>query len=275
MSMENKATTPQSAQATQFATEATDEIAEIMNEIQSLQQSMAQAQAPRAPAAPAPATPAPAADIGMLEEFHASPGEASMEETLGSMKSEAAGPSLLEETTPAEQETQVKKATASMETHDAEVESLIEAEMAAEAGRAAAQAADARFDASTEAALDALDDVSTDLAQADHASTAPVDEDFAPPVRSSRQPAPAPAAASRPQPAARAAEPAPVAAESSMAASDGTMTMTLTGNMTLRLKYEFGGQEVSVRFGDQFLQLLLADGTEFKIPVGRKALKAA
>ncbi|MCM2279526.1 MAG: hypothetical protein NDJ89_15730 [Oligoflexia bacterium] len=50
---------------------------------------------------------------------------------------------------------------------------------------------------------------------------------------------------------------------------EGTLTMTLTGNMTLRLKYEFEGQEVTVGFQDGSLRVQLADGTEFKVPVGR------
>jgi hypothetical protein len=53
-----------------------------------------------------------------------------------------------------------------------------------------------------------------------------------------------------------------------------SLTMSLTGSMTLKLKYEFAGQEVTVGFSDEFLKVELADGTEFKIPVGRqKALR--
>lgn len=50
---------------------------------------------------------------------------------------------------------------------------------------------------------------------------------------------------------------------------DGCLTMTLTGNMNLKLKYEYGGQEVTVGFNDQFLIVQMADGTEFKVPVGK------
>lgn len=49
-----------------------------------------------------------------------------------------------------------------------------------------------------------------------------------------------------------------------------TLSMTLQGSMTLRLKYEFAGQEVSVGFSDDFFRIELADGTEFKIPVGKQ-----
>lgn len=58
--------------------------------------------------------------------------------------------------------------------------------------------------------------------------------------------------------------------------SSPSLTMSLTGSMTLRLKYEFAGQEVTVGFTDEYLKVELADGTEFKIPVGRqKALRRA
>ena len=48
---------------------------------------------------------------------------------------------------------------------------------------------------------------------------------------------------------------------------DGTMTMVLNGNMTLKLKYEIDGQEVTIGFADKMLKVQLADGTEFKIPL--------
>jgi hypothetical protein len=53
--------------------------------------------------------------------------------------------------------------------------------------------------------------------------------------------------------------------------SDGTLSMTLTGNMTLKLKYEFEGQEVTISFIDQSLRVQMTDGTEFKVPVTRNA----
>lgn len=61
----------------------------------------------------------------------------------------------------------------------------------------------------------------------------------------------------------------PMAKEKSPA-NEGSLTLSLSGSMTLKLKYEFEGQEVIVGFKDQFLQVTLADGTEFKVPVGRK-----
>ncbi|MBC7690327.1 MAG: hypothetical protein H7222_01035 [Methylotenera sp.] len=57
---------------------------------------------------------------------------------------------------------------------------------------------------------------------------------------------------------------------------EGALTMSLKGNMTLTLNYECAGQSVTVSFGEQFLKVQLADGTEFKIPVGKHShLKAA
>lgn len=48
-----------------------------------------------------------------------------------------------------------------------------------------------------------------------------------------------------------------------------SLTLSLSGSMTLKLKYEFGGQEVTVGFADNCLKVELSDGTEFKIPVAR------
>lgn len=53
--------------------------------------------------------------------------------------------------------------------------------------------------------------------------------------------------------------------------NEGCLTMTLKGNMTLKLQYDFDGQCVAVGFSDGALKIELADGTEFKIPVhGRR-----
>jgi hypothetical protein len=57
--------------------------------------------------------------------------------------------------------------------------------------------------------------------------------------------------------------------------NDGTLSMTLTGNMTLKLKYEFEGQEVTISFADQALRVQMTDGTEFKVPVARTASSAS
>lgn len=51
--------------------------------------------------------------------------------------------------------------------------------------------------------------------------------------------------------------------------NDGTLSLTLTGNMALKLKYEFEGQEVTISFVDQALRVQMTDGTEFKVPVIR------
>jgi hypothetical protein len=52
---------------------------------------------------------------------------------------------------------------------------------------------------------------------------------------------------------------------------DGALTMTLRGNMTLRLQYEIEGQTVTIGFADHALKVQLADGTEFKIPMRNRA----
>jgi hypothetical protein len=61
----------------------------------------------------------------------------------------------------------------------------------------------------------------------------------------------------------------PMSSNSDNGANDGSLTMTLTGNMTLKLKYEFEGQEVTISFADQALRVQMTDGTEFKVPVSR------
>ena len=57
--------------------------------------------------------------------------------------------------------------------------------------------------------------------------------------------------------------------------SEGSLTMVLTGNMRLRLKYQAGEQTVSIGFADNALKVELGDGTEFRIPMKRNHLKAA
>jgi hypothetical protein len=51
--------------------------------------------------------------------------------------------------------------------------------------------------------------------------------------------------------------------------------MTLSGKMSLRLKYAFDGNEVSVRFADDTLIVALSDGTEMRIPLKRGARSRA
>jgi hypothetical protein len=51
----------------------------------------------------------------------------------------------------------------------------------------------------------------------------------------------------------------------------GTMTLNVSGSMALKLKYDFDGNEVTVDLSGEFLRVILADGTEFKIPVSKKS----
>lgn len=57
---------------------------------------------------------------------------------------------------------------------------------------------------------------------------------------------------------------------SSRAPADGKMTLTLSGSINLSLKYDYSGEEVTVGFEDEYLFVELSDGTEFKIPVGKR-----
>lgn len=51
---------------------------------------------------------------------------------------------------------------------------------------------------------------------------------------------------------------------------EGTLTLSLTGSMTLKLRYECEGQEVTIGFSGDALRVELSDGTEFKVPVNRQ-----
>lgn len=53
-------------------------------------------------------------------------------------------------------------------------------------------------------------------------------------------------------------------------AQEGALTMTLQGSMKLKLNYDFDGQTVAIWFSDGCLKVELANGTEFKIPVGER-----
>lgn len=64
--------------------------------------------------------------------------------------------------------------------------------------------------------------------------------------------------------------------DSTPSASGGaapSVQVQLSGDMQLRLSYEFEGQDVIVSFSDGALKVELSDGTEFKIPVRRNPLK--
>lgn len=69
------------------------------------------------------------------------------------------------------------------------------------------------------------------------------------------------------QPSAIAGTPA-AAQAASYGAEPGCLKMTLSGNMTLKLQYEFAGQEVTISFIDDCLKVETYGGAEFKIPFG-------
>ncbi len=226
-----------------------DEIADIMNEIESLQQGMAQVSKPKATtqsasspihAVPDPAPPEDSISNETLAEFRDEQGadSASMEETLAGMKSEEEdfGTSLLdgnfESESHAPDDVQAS-AEAVMRAVEAEAEAdalLAAAEMEADLLLAAAEA-----NALAEAvALETQASLS-------NPDSKPKDEPMTTGPRS----------------------------VSPSSADSGCLTLSLQGSMTLKLKYEFEGQEVTLSFNDQFLRVELSDGTEFKIPVAR------
>lgn len=59
------------------------------------------------------------------------------------------------------------------------------------------------------------------------------------------------------------------------AREEGQMTLSVSGSMSLKLKFESGDQEVTVSFEGDSLKVSCNDGAEFKIPVGSGIRKAA
>jgi hypothetical protein len=51
--------------------------------------------------------------------------------------------------------------------------------------------------------------------------------------------------------------------------SDNALSMTVTGQMSLKLNFQYEGQEVWVHFNSESIRVEFSDGTEFKIPVKR------
>ncbi len=57
--------------------------------------------------------------------------------------------------------------------------------------------------------------------------------------------------------------------------TEGMLTMTLSGKMSLQLKYEFSDQAVTLSVLDETLKIQLADGMEFKVPFQRNSYRKA
>ncbi len=89
----------------------------------------------------------------------------------------------------------------------------------------------------------------------------------------------APFEASEPSPATNVTpmfnRPATTPAPSTGASPEGTLTMTLAGNMRLKLRFESGAQDVTVSFDNDAFSVTLADGSEFRVPVRAKRTVAA
>jgi hypothetical protein len=65
-------------------------------------------------------------------------------------------------------------------------------------------------------------------------------------------------------------EPAP---RGETGSAGGSLSMSVTGNMTIQLNYQPTGHSVSVGFSSDWIHLKLADGTELKIPLKKKSGK--
>jgi hypothetical protein len=127
---------------------------------------------------------------------------------------------------------------------------LIDQAMEAEAAREAESQSDVD-ELLDEAEVEALDD---EIAAAEEAAIQEIQEEVTPMSDSTQ----------------RRGRPGPVHHGDS---KNGSVGVTLRGDMTLRLSYEFEGQEVVIGFADGALRVELSDGTEFKIPVRRNPLR--
>jgi hypothetical protein len=224
--------------ATSKASAGGDEIDEIMNEIEELQQSMSASQA----------TPAaePATEPNVMDEFKGGGDDVSMEETLANLKDdEPSGPNLIDQAMEAE-------AAANKANDEAiptpELEEVLE-EVQSEMDEAIEE--DELLD---ESEAEALDDAVAEAEEAALLAANSDSEDHAEEEEVPMSEAPRRGRSSSGQP---------------------TVSVKLTGDMLLRLSYEFEGQEVLVSFADGSLRVELSDGTEFKIPVRRTLRKAA
>lgn len=83
------------------------------------------------------------------------------------------------------------------------------------------------------------------------------------------QPTAAPVEAATPR--ARLGKVAPLKAPVAGPTGSGAIQLTVEGQMTLQLRYAADQYGVTITFSEQGLQLVLEDGTEFKIPVRRAA----
>jgi hypothetical protein len=255
------------SQPKQNAAAGADEIDQIMSEIEGLQKEMAstqpvvaaataELQAQAAPVAPAAAA---TSNDDLMAEFKSSGDDVSLEGTLSELDSSgpSSGTSLLDQVdTPSADAVTPEAAApeaAELGTAEAELQAL-EAQV-----EAASQQVEHQLEVAAEAAaaaekLEASEEI---LEEATPAEEPVSDADFQ-------------AAAAEVE-----AEMREQMEESGMppkesARDSGTMEMTLQGDMTLRIRYQFEGQEVVVAFHDHALHVQLSDGTEFKIPVARR-----
>lgn len=58
-------------------------------------------------------------------------------------------------------------------------------------------------------------------------------------------------------------------------AMSGMLTLSIKGGITLKLKYEFEGHELTLELVDHCLKVELGDGTEFRVPLNRPVKREA
>jgi len=228
-----------------------------MSEIEELQQSMATAQAPTAAKAPPHSKPAlvpvavaaPVAHVveepNVMEEFQGGSGEVSMEETLSNLKDdEPSGPNLIDQAMEAEAAREAAPAAVT------EGESATELEETPEEIQPEEPAAEAEAEAEQDELLDEAE------AEALNDAVAEEEQAVLEEIESAEQ-----------------EEEITMAETPRRSGKHSSVSLKLTGEMVLRLSYEFEGQEVTIGFSDGALRVELSDGTEFKIPVRRNSLR--
>ena len=242
--------------------ESVDEIDEIMNEIEQLQQSMNTSQA--APAAKTTSRAKPVAvpaatelEPNAMEEFQAGSGEVSMEETLSNLKDdEPGGPNLIDQAIDTEA------------AHE-ELEEVGEAVAIEELGEEQDADPDELLDEAEGEALDEaileeeeelLEEIESQGIESEGIESEGMESEGMESEEEEVPVAEAPRRGRREQGRA-------------IGSKAGTVSLSLTGDMVLRLSYEFEGQEVNIGFSDGALRVELSDGTEFKIPFRRNSLR--
>ncbi len=220
---------------------AGDEIEDIMKEINEIQKDLvSNSKKPDLKIVEKPA----AVEEMSLNDFRGSSDEPGMEEMLGEIKDES--PPDAELTAGGDVETVVDEAVENDEEEDDDDDDDDDA-VETESEEQAEMNAAAEMEASTGEPGDELDQM---LEEAEAEAAAANKQQAKTPGKGFAKPM--------------------VAEEGEYDTEESALSMTLSGQMKLNLKYAFSGQEVTIRFEDGALKVELSDGTEFKVPVAAR-----